>query len=107
MAMPGRQWVSECAAISDELRRPLIVTPFLGEQYFHGRLIAALGVGVNLADIRHLSHSSLAASLRGIAFNSSVKSAARTLAVQLKQESGVPDAVAVVNDMLEMRAGIG
>lgn len=78
---------------------PSIIVPFFGDQPLWGRRIAALGAGPDPIPRTKLTSGKLAGALKRVTTDPLVQDAARDMAINLKSEDGVENAI---NSLLKL-----
>lgn len=73
--------------------RPSVICPFFGDQPFWARRIQDLGVGTAPLHIRKMNAASLAACIREVTGNSTMRSRATELGARIRKEDGVDTAI--------------
>lgn len=80
--------------------RPTLVCPFVGDQPFWGRRVAALGVGPTPIPQRRLTVEQLADAIKSAVTNYDMRQRAASLGETIRAEDGVGQAVAVIQRQL-------
>ncbi len=80
--------------------KPTIICPFVGDQPFWGRRVAALGVGPLPVPQFRLTSERLANAIRRVVDDSAMRQRAARLGERLRAEDGVGRAVAYINEHL-------
>lgn len=73
--------------------KPSVICPFFGDQPFWARRIHALGVGTAPLGMKKIDAASLAAAIREVTANSSLRSKAMELGSRIRNEDGVAAAI--------------
>ena len=76
--------------------KPMLICPFLGDQGFWGRRVAALGAGLPPIPRRRLSLPKLMYALRQLIDDQALTAAAATLGAHIRNEDGITTAVKFV-----------
>lgn len=82
---------------------PMLITPFMWDQPFWGRQVAALGLGPAPIPHKRLTADNLAAAIREVADSPAMRDAARAAGERVRGENGVARAVAVIEERLRAR----
>ncbi len=85
--------------------RPTVICPFFGDQPAWGRRIRAIGAGVAPLPQKKLNAPRLAAAIREVTTNSSIREAADQLGRKLRREDGVGNAVAFIERIVAESSG--
>lgn len=85
---------------------PTIVIPFFGDQPFWGQRVAALGVGTAPIPRQQLTAAKLATAIQQVISDRAMQQRAAELGAKIQAETGVANAVAIVQD-LEQRGALG
>jgi sterol 3beta-glucosyltransferase len=80
--------------------KPSVICPFVGDQYFWGRRVAALGVGPVPIPQRKLSPERLAEAIKEAVTDPGLQQQAASLGATIRAEDGVGRAIAVINSQL-------
>ncbi|NER79601.1 MAG: glycosyltransferase family 1 protein [Leptolyngbya sp. SIO1D8] len=75
---------------------PTVICPFFGDQPFWGQRVHALGVGSKPIPQKKLTVEKLAAAIRKVTTDDSVRQKAQALGERLKQEDGMATAIALI-----------
>ncbi|NDJ79081.1 MAG: glycosyltransferase family 1 protein [Chloroflexi bacterium] len=79
---------------------PALVIPHIGDQFIWGRRIHALGVGPAPIPRAKLTPHNLTAVLQDVVTNDALRVAAAQLGAQVRAETGVDNAVAMIEDVM-------
>jgi sterol 3beta-glucosyltransferase len=77
--------------------KPAVICPFVGDQPFWGRRVAALGAGPPPIPQRKLTAERLAAAIRSAVADGEMRQRAASLGEAIRAEDGVGRAVAMIN----------
>lgn len=77
---------------------PTVIKPFFGDQYFFATRVEDLGVGINL---RKITVNSLGRAIWRVCHDERMRTAARALGEQIRQENGVDNAINAIYRDLE------
>lgn len=80
---------------------PAVVTPFLFDQFFWGKRIAALGVGPEPLPQKKLTANALAGAIETAVSDSAIHQRATALSRKIREEDGVGTAVAIVHHLMQ------
>jgi sterol 3beta-glucosyltransferase len=80
--------------------KPTVICPFVGDQSFWGRRVAALGVGPALIPKGKLTAERLADAIRRAVTDRDMRQRAASLGQAIRAEDGVGRAIAVINSQL-------
>lgn len=83
---------------------PSIIVPFMGDQPFWGRRIAALGVGPAPIPRKKLTPENLAEAIKQTVSDSPMRQRAAALGQKIRTENGVANAVALIKQFTETNA---
>jgi sterol 3beta-glucosyltransferase len=78
--------------------RPTVVCPFVGDQTFWGRRVAALGVGPRPIPLLRLTAERLAEAIRSAVTDDSLRQRAAALGATIRAENGIERAVTYINN---------
>ncbi len=81
--------------------RPMLVIPFLGDQFFWGRRIEKLGIGPPPVTRSQLTVRSLEKAIRTMENDDGMRKKAAAVGKALQKENGVKNAVRIINRYLE------
>jgi sterol 3beta-glucosyltransferase len=79
---------------------PMLVTPFMWDQPFWGRQVAAMGLGPQPIPHKRLNADNLAAAIRAVVLDRKMQGTARAMGERVRHENGVERAVAVIEERL-------
>jgi sterol 3beta-glucosyltransferase len=79
---------------------PAVVVPFVFDQFFWGRRVAALGVGPRPVPARRLSEARLAAAIEMAVSDAGMRRCAAALGARIRAEDGLAAAVRVIDGAL-------
>lgn len=79
---------------------PTIIAPFIADQPYWGAHIHRLGVGPKPIHHKKLTVDKLAAALREVTTNPSMKEKAAKLGEKIRQEDGIANAIAIIEKLL-------
>ena len=80
--------------------RPTIICPFFGDQLFWGRRVCTLGVGSEPIPQKKLTVEKLAATIREVTSNPTIRQNAEVIGKKIQQEDGIANAVAIIERMV-------
>jgi sterol 3beta-glucosyltransferase len=80
--------------------KPTVICPFVGDQTFWGRRVAALGVGSQPIPLLRLTAKRLAEAIRRAVTDEGMRQRAAALGATIRAEHGVDRAVTYINDHL-------
>lgn len=79
--------------------RPSVICPFFGDQPFWGRRVQALGAGERPIPQKRLTVESLAAAIKEVVTNQTMRDSAENLGQLIRAEKGVDTAVRILEQM--------
>ncbi len=82
--------------------KPTVICPFVGDQPFWGRRVAALGVGPPPIPQRKLTAESLANAIEKAVTDQDMRQRAASLGEAIRAEDGVGQAIAIINSQIEI-----
>jgi sterol 3beta-glucosyltransferase len=80
--------------------KPTVICPFVGDQVFWGRRVAALGVGPQPIPLRRLTAEQLAAAIHLAVSEAGIRQKAAALGATIRAEDGVGNAVTHITSQL-------
>ncbi|MCA9909393.1 MAG: glycosyltransferase, partial [Anaerolineae bacterium] len=79
--------------------RPTVICSFMGDQPFWGQRVYELGVGSQPIPQKKLTPDNLAAAIREVTTNLSIRQHAEALGAKIRAEAGVANTVALIESM--------
>jgi sterol 3beta-glucosyltransferase len=80
--------------------KPGVIVPFIVDQLFWGKRVAALGAGTEPIPAKKLTPARLAEAIRRVTSDSAMQQRAEAVGREIRTENGVESAVALVRDFL-------
>lgn len=84
--------------------RPTVICPFIVDQPFWGRRVKALGVGSAPIPYKKMTVENLAAALREVTTDESIRRNAEALGEKIRREDGVANAVVLIEQIMQQRS---
>ena len=81
--------------------KPSVVVPFFGDQPFWGQRIHSLGVGSNPIPQKKLTAEKLAAAIKDVISNPTIRQKAEDLGAKVRHEDGIGNAVALIEGIMK------
>jgi sterol 3beta-glucosyltransferase len=82
---------------------PQVITPFGYDQMFWGYRIARLGVGSVPIEAKTMSPSNLAAAIKLVTTDETIRARAREVGIQVRAERGIENAVIMIETHIQRK----
>lgn len=84
--------------------KPTLIYPYFGDQPFWGERMHELGVGPKPVHQKKLTVDGLAAAIRTIVSDTSMRQKAATIGENIRSEDGIGNAVATIKSILSLKS---